>query len=67
MLDNQPHPISGLGAWVVVLGRHYGYLRGYVVWGPAESAGSGPREDVLLTHAKVSDFDVSFSIQHHVV
>ena len=65
MLDNWPYP---LGELVQHQGQpREGYLRGYVVWGPTEGAGGGPREDVLLTHAKVSDFDVSFSIQHHVV
>lgn len=44
-----------------------GYLRCYVVWGPTEGSGCGPREDILFTHAKVCDLDVSFSIQHHVI
>lgn len=44
-----------------------GYLGSYVVWRPTEGAGRGPGEDVLFTHAEVGDFDVPFSVQHHVV
>lgn len=62
MLDYQSHPLrESQGQW------NYGYLRGYVVWGPAESAGCGPGENVFFTHAEVSDFDVSFRVQHHIV
>lgn len=62
MLDYQSHPLRERQGQ-----RSYSYLGGYVVWGPAESAGRGPRENVLLAHAEVSDFDVSFRVQHHVV
>ena len=43
------------------------HLRGDVVWSAAECLGGHAIPDVLLTHAEVSDFDVSFGIQHDVV
>lgn len=65
----QTHLESHLGTPESALseGQSEDYLWGYVVWGPAEGAGGGPWKDVLLTHAKVSDFNVALGIQHDVV
>lgn len=43
------------------------HLWSNVVRSATECLGCHPIPDVLLTHAKVSDFDVPLRIQHHVV
>lgn len=43
------------------------HLRCDVVWGAAEGACAHAFIHVLLTHAKVSNFDVALRVQHHVV
>lgn len=43
------------------------HLRSDVVGGPAEGLGGNSVLHVLLTHAKVSDFDVTLRIQHDII
>lgn len=61
MTTRQLHPLRDVEQ------QAQGYLRCYVVWGPTEGSGCGPREDILFTHSKVCDLDVSFGIQHHII
>lgn len=43
------------------------HLRGDVVRGPTEGLGGNSVFHVLLTHAKVSDFDVTLCVQHDII
>lgn len=49
------------------LSRGQPYLWGDVVWGATEGACGNSFCHVLFTHAKVSNLDVPFTVQHHIV
>lgn len=43
------------------------YLRCYVVWRATEGLGRNPVPDAFFAHAKISNLDVPFRIQHHII
>ena len=70
MADSTPH--QGLCCrWKAPVCKAEGpsgsYLRGDVIWGPAEGPGRDPIHHVLLTHPKIGNLDVALRIQHDVI
>lgn len=43
------------------------YLRGDVIWGPAEGPGRDAVHHVFLAHPEVSNLDVPLGVQHDII